>query len=167
MTNCMMNRMCIWFAEMTHLFVEPTFIAKLSHFGHGLNNRHLADCIFKYISLYEDSNVFILISLKFVYNGAICNMLPSVQIVVSHQTGSSHYLNQYWPKFYGPLCRRSWAPNESTDFPLVTHIYIYIYIYASVNRISIGSDNGLSPIQCPIIILTNAKLLSIGPQEQF
>ena len=44
---------------------------------------------------------------------------------------------------------------------------IYIYIYASVNRIRIGSDNGLSPIQCPSIILTNAKLLSIGPQEQF
>ena len=128
MTNCMMNRMCICFAEMTHLFVEPTFIAKLSHFRHGLNNRHLADCIFKYISLYEDSNVLILISLKFVYNGAICNMLPSLQIVASHQTGSSHYLNQYWPKFYGPLCRRPWAPNESTDFPLVTHIYIYIYI---------------------------------------
>ena len=93
-------------------------------FGHGLNHRHFADCIFKYFSLYEDYNVLILISLKFVYNGAICNMLPSVQIVVSHQTGSSHYLNQYWPMFYEPLCRRPWAPNELTHLPLVPHIYV-------------------------------------------
>ena len=36
-------------------------------------------------------------------------------------------------------------------------------IYASVNRVSIGSDNGLSPIRRQAIIYTNAVVLSIGP----
>ena len=36
-------------------------------------------------------------------------------------------------------------------------------MYASLNRVSIGSDNGLSPIRRQAIILTNAGLLSIGP----
>ena len=36
-------------------------------------------------------------------------------------------------------------------------------IYASVNRISIGSDHGLSPIRRQAIIYTNAGLLSIRP----
>ena len=34
--------------------------------------------------------------------------------------------------------------------------------YASVNMVSIGSDNGLSPIRHQAIIKTNAGLLSIG-----
>ena len=36
-------------------------------------------------------------------------------------------------------------------------------IYASVNRVGIGSDNGLSPIRRQAIIYTNAVVLSIGP----
>ena len=36
-------------------------------------------------------------------------------------------------------------------------------IYASVNRVSICSNNGLSPIRRQAIILTNAGLLSIEP----
>ena len=36
-------------------------------------------------------------------------------------------------------------------------------MYASVNRISFGSDNGLSPIQRQTIIWTSAGLLPIGP----
>ena len=32
-----------------------------------------------------------------------------------------------------------------------------------MNRVNIGSDNGLSPIRCQAIILTNAGLLSTGP----
>ena len=36
-------------------------------------------------------------------------------------------------------------------------------IYAAVNRVSIGSDNGLSPIRRQAIIWTNAGILSIGP----
>ena len=36
-------------------------------------------------------------------------------------------------------------------------------IYASMNWVSIGSYNGLSPIRHQIIIQTNARLLSIGP----
>ena len=35
--------------------------------------------------------------------------------------------------------------------------------YASVNRISIGSDNGLSHIRRQAIIWTDTGLLSIGP----
>ena len=60
---------------------------------------------------------------------------------------TSHYLNQCWPRSptpYGvtrPQCR----------------------IYASVDRVSIGSDNGLSPIWCQAIIWINAGILSIGP----
>ena len=42
-----------------------------------------------------------------------------------------------------------------TLLPLVPHIY------ASVNRVRIGSDNGLSPIRRQTIIKTNAGLLSI------
>ena len=43
-----------------------------------------------------------------------------------------------------------------TPFSLVPHIW-------SINQVSIGSDNGLSPIRRQIIIWTNAGLLSIGP----
>ena len=38
-----------------------------------------------------------------------------------------------------------------------------VSMYASVNRVGIGSENGLSPIRCQAIILTNAGILSIGP----
>ena len=37
------------------------------------------------------------------------------------------------------------------------------HIYVSVNWVSIGSDNGLSPIRRQAIIKTSAGLLSIGP----
>ena len=36
-------------------------------------------------------------------------------------------------------------------------------MYASVNRLSIGSDNGLSPIRRKAMIKTNTGSLSIGP----
>ena len=38
-------------------------------------------------------------------------------------------------------------------------------IYASVNQVSIGTDNGSSPFQCQAIIWTNAALLSNGLLE--
>ena len=44
-----------------------------------------------------------------------------------------------------------------TYLPLVPHIY------ASVNRVSIVSDNGLLPIRHQAILWTNAGVLSIGP----
>ena len=37
-----------------------------------------------------------------------------------------------------------------------------IWIYSSVERVGIGSENGLSPIQCQPIFETNVGLLSIG-----
>ena len=36
-------------------------------------------------------------------------------------------------------------------------------IYVSVDRVSIGSDNGLSHIRLQAIIHTDARMLSIGP----
>ena len=47
---------------------------------------------------------------------------------------------------------------------LLTHLPI-VLIFASVTRVrlSIGSNNGLSPIRHQAIIKTNAGLLSIGP----
>ena len=36
-------------------------------------------------------------------------------------------------------------------------------VYSSVIQVSIGTDNGLSPIRCQTIIWTSAWLLSIGP----
>ena len=36
-------------------------------------------------------------------------------------------------------------------------------IYASVNRINIGSDNGLTPIRRQAIILNNNVLMTIAP----
>ena len=36
-------------------------------------------------------------------------------------------------------------------------------MYASVNWVSIGSDNGLAPVRRQAITWTNADLLSIGP----
>ena len=36
-------------------------------------------------------------------------------------------------------------------------------MHVSMNQVSIGLDNSLSPIQRQAIILTNAGLLSIGP----
>ena len=38
-------------------------------------------------------------------------------------------------------------------------------MYASLNRVSIGSDNDLSPIRRQAIIYTNAELLSNWPLE--
>ena len=48
----------------------------------------------------------------------------------------------------------------ATESPL-THLP-QCRIYASVNWVSIGSDNGLSPVQHQAITWTNAKSLSIG-----
>ena len=41
-------------------------------------------------------------------------------------------------------------------------VLIYCRLYASVNWVSIGSGNGLSPVRRQAITWTNAKLLSIG-----
>ena len=38
-------------------------------------------------------------------------------------------------------------------------------MYVSVNRVNVGSDNGLSPNRRQAIMLTNAGLSSIGPFE--
>ena len=54
--------------------------------------------------------------------------------------------------------------NVSTSYtPHLKHISPWCRIYVSVNWISIGWDNGLSPIRRQAIIWTNTGLLSIGP----
>ena len=45
----------------------------------------------------------------------------------------------------------------------LTHLPLVPHICESVNQVSIGTDNGLSPIWRQAIIWTNAGLLSIGP----
>ena len=50
----------------------------------------------------------------------------------------------------------SWYHYASTHLPLAPHTCV-------VNRVSIGSNNGLSPIRRQAIIWTNTGLLSIGP----
>ena len=45
----------------------------------------------------------------------------------------------------------------------LTHVLLIPH-YASVNRVSIGSDNGLSPFRRQAIIQTIAGLLSIAPK---
>ena len=50
-----------------------------------------------------------------------------------------------------------------STLPFSIHLPLVPYIYASVNWVSIGSDNGLSPDRRQVITLTNAHLMSIGP----
>ena len=57
-----------------------------------------------------------------------------------------------WSKFQWML----FPGLQLTNFPLVPHIY------ASVNQVSIGSDNGLLPIRRQAIIWTSVGLLSTG-----
>ena len=45
------------------------------------------------------------------------------------------------------------------------HNHIDLCIYASGNQVSIGSDNGLSPVWRQAITWNNAGLLSIRPLE--
>ena len=52
---------------------------------------------------------------------------------------------------------KRWVLGQLTHLPLVPHIH------ALINWVSIGSNNGLSPIWRQAIIETNAGLLSIGP----
>ena len=53
-----------------------------------------------------------------------------------------------------PYDQRSFSPLDPTAGWLL-HM-------ASLNPVSIGSDNGLSPARCQVVIWTNAGLLSIG-----
>ena len=59
----------------------------------------------------------------------------------------------YLPAIWYRLC----------NFVEIQLIYPQCRLFASVNRVSIGSDNGLSPIRRQAINLTNAGLLLITP----
>ena len=60
-------------------------------------------------------------------------------------------------------CTHKQLPVSSHSRVQHWRIYPECHIYASVNWVSFGSDNGLSPNRHQAIILTNAGLLSIGP----
>ena len=72
----------------------------------------------------------------------------------------------------GPLCREStsdwWIPwqrvSNAKSFSMSWRLAdLWLSIIKSVNRVSIGSDNGMSLIRRQTIILTNVGLLSFGP----
>ena len=72
----------------------------------------------------------------------------------------------------GPLCREStsdwWIPwqrvSNAKSFSMSWRLAdLWLSIIKSVNRVSIGSDNGMSLTRRQTIILTNAGLLSFGP----
>ena len=49
-----------------------------------------------------------------------------------------------------------------SDPNIITHLPLVPYIYASVNRVSIGSDNGLSPSRRQAIIWANDGIFLAG-----
>ena len=54
----------------------------------------------------------------------------------------------------------TWEDSEQLSAELIE---VEWHIFALVTYGNIGSDNGLLPVQCQAIILTNADLLSTGP----
>ena len=54
------------------------------------------------------------------------------------------------------------CPNVCKTRMHLTHLPL-CHIYASVKWVSIGSDNGLSPVRRQAIFWTNAGILLIGP----
>ena len=97
------------------------------------------------------------------------------------KTGPGHYQNQCLLIIYGIHMRAisqevlmNWICYMCLDITLskllshlagiieLTHLPLVPHIYASVNWVSIGSDNGLWSIRHQAIIWTNAGLLSIG-----
>ena len=71
---------------------------------------------------------------------------------------------------YGPHHMWPLRPSSACNRPVIDCLRIALYhlplsphIYAWGNRISIGSDNGLSPIRRQANIYTNAGLLTSGP----
>ena len=71
--------------------------------------------------------------------------------------------SSYWIRSH-PAINRNGTDQVAQNIPL-THLP-KCRIYASVKRVSIGSDNVLTPVWRQVIIWTNAHLLSIGPLEE-
>ena len=84
-----------------------------------------------------------------------------------------YHFKQYWSsksismdkRDVNPLCTHRVSANEiHCDCQIdLTHFPSAAYMHPSVNWVSIGSGNGLSPGRCQAITWTNAGLLSIGP----
>ena len=90
------------------------------------HRRHFADDTFKRIFLNENIRISMKISLKFVPNGPINNILASVPIMecLGADQATSHYLNQWWLDHW-----RIYSPLQSVRVPRgQRHIYgLYIY----------------------------------------
>ena len=65
-----------------------------------------------------------------------------------------------FPHIYGKV---NTMPTDDLQLTPPPHPPNAAYLYASVNWVSIGSNNSLSPIRRQAVILTDAWLLSIGP----
>ena len=77
-------------------------------------------------------------------------------------TTFSNFKHGYIKMFYWSSHMFHWSSHFFISWGPRTDKFRWVW-YASVNWVSIGSDNGLSPIRRQAIILTNAGLLSIGP----
>ena len=78
-----------------------------------------------------------------------------VQVMAWCHQATSHYLSQCWPS--------SMLPYGVATRPQVVNSSPPNAAYVSVNWVSIGSDNGLSPAQCQAIIWTSVGILLMGP----
>ena len=102
---------------------------------------------------------------KLVYTGCVLsnfNIYTTTHIIFKPLRAKS--LRRLTPPPPPPptiICKRQFI-NVRQTLSWLSH-FPYCRIYASVNRDTIGSDNGLSPIRCQAIMSTNAGLLSIGP----
>ena len=65
--------------------------------------------------------------------------------------------------FISKISSSIWIMKSVSPCIIHHHCSPYCHIYASVNWVSIGSGNGLSPVRHQAIAWTNADLLSIGP----
>ena len=98
-------------------------------------------------------------------------MLKIIEIAMCNIRRFKCFINILYASLHIPNKSQSHPHKELTmDVPLPTRacsqfklIFPLCRIYASVNWVSIGSDNGLSPIRCQTITQTNAGILFIGP----
>ena len=66
----------------------------------------------------------------------------------------------------GKMAPDGTKPLLEAMFTSLTHLSRVPHAYASVNWLSLGSGNGLSPVRRQAITWTNADLLSIRPLER-
>ena len=130
-------------------------IYRLTHWGLGQNNRHLADDIFKCLFLNDNVWISIKISLKFVPKGPRNNILTLAHIMAWRLIGanplseptmvrSPTHICVTWPQYPNYIlvrCRRRSLNREilicwSSDFPVGHQLMIYLNMSGCTNRSS-------------------------------